>query len=224
LVFGAVVGASLGAVFTYFIRKRLHQQEVERTGREEVRRREQQRRLLVSLLGDEIVLRWNQIIAKYLRQVFKEYSLDNVHGLCTMRFQPQDLFVFQQCANDVALTTVFDDNAVVSHIIYVHILAKDLCDKQNLLGQKYKEYKSAETSDTSADKTNDRSVKAEWEDMKHTFDQMDTEMIKMFTRIENEYNKYIETSDFIQELQVNVSEVRRKLERAAEKRLPRGQS
>jgi len=133
LVFGAVVGVGLGAVVTHFLGKRLRQEEEERTEREEVRRRVQQRRLLVSLLGDEIVLRWNQLIARELRLMFEEYSLDKVDGLCTMRFQPQDLYVFQQCANDFVLTTVFDDNAVVSHVIYVHILAKDLCDKQNIL-------------------------------------------------------------------------------------------
>ena len=119
---------------------------------------------------------------------------------------------------------MFDDNAVVSHVIYVHILSKDLCDEQNLLRQIYKEYKRTETTDTSADKTDDRSVREEWENMKHTFDQMDTEMIKIFARIENEYNEYIDSSDFIQELQVNVSEVRSKLESAARKRISRGQA
>jgi len=60
--------------------------------------------------------------------------------------------------------------------------------------------------------------------MKYTFEQMDTEMIKIFARIENEYNEYIKTSDFIQELQVNVSEIRRNLECAARNRIPRGQA
>lgn len=226
-----VVGAVLGAILTYLLRKRLQQEAVAHAEREQKRRREAQRSLLVSLLGDEIALRWNRLIARDLQEVFQTYTLDNVRILCDTRFQPEDLYVFQQCAKDVGLTTAFDDNAVVSHVIYVHILAKDFCDGLNTLRQRYNAHdvrtrvNPPEATAGTAPEERDRDeigsvLKGTWEDLKRTFYEMDRQMLAIFGRIEKSYSEYIESSGFLREQQIDASAVRQRLEAAARERVP----
>lgn len=223
-----IFGAFLGMVLTYALALRVRYEETQRTERADMRQREQQRRLLVSLLGDEIALRWNQLVARVFHALFEKFSIDNVQGLCKTRFQPDDLYVFQQCARDISLTTVFDDHAIVSHLIYIHILANDFCDGQKTLRECYNEYERAETpgqSTASDGKGRSRQeieaiLQEIWKDLQAKYQQLDSHLLRIFARIENDYNEYIHTSGFIRESQSATSVVRDRLDAVVARRLP----
>lgn len=228
LILGAVLGAIFGAIFTYLVRKRLWREDLERREQEELKQLKEKRHLLVSLLGDEITLRWNQLIARDLCELFEEFSDDNIGKLCTMRFQPNDLYVFQRCAEDISLTTVLEDRAVVSHVVYVHILARDFCDRQDTLRDCYKEYEAAKARDVTGPESEKGStnyelrsnLKSMWKDLKAKFQEIDSQMVKIYARIEKEYNEYIESSAFIQEQERSALDVRARMRVVVNKRLP----
>ncbi|MHC4278281.1 MAG: hypothetical protein ACYSTI_13330 [Planctomycetota bacterium] len=223
-----ILGAVLGGIFTYMVRKRLWQEDLERREQEGLKQLKEKRKLLVSLLGDEIALRWNQLIARDLRVLFEEFSEDNIGELCRMRFQPKDLYMFQRCAEDISLTTALEDRAVVSHVVYVHILARDFCDRQDTLRDCYKEYETAKARNVTGPEGEKGStsyelrsnLKSMWKDLKGKFQDIDSQMVKIYARIEKEYNEYIESSAFIQEQERSALDVTARMRAVVNKRLP----
>ncbi|GEM_PF-3160406 len=210
LVFGAI----LGALITYLVK-----------WWEESRDQERKRRLLVSLIGDEIVLRWNRLIGKGLKDPLKAFNLENVAVLCRTRFQPGDLYVFEQCANDISLATVFKDNAAVSQIIYVYILARDFRDTHAALCKRYDEYQKLKNGQKTKRLTADAQVVKEkiriiWGNLKTIYEDMDSQMLRIFERLEKEYDDFITSSATIRQQTIGEAAVRKKLESVGQKRIP----
>lgn len=209
---GHVLLIIFGAFLTYAV------QQISRN-KETQRKRERQRRFLVFLLGDEIALRWNKLIAIDLRTLFHKFSIENVGVLCKTPLQPGNFYVLQQCAKNISLTTVFDDYAIVSHLIYIHVRINDFCDGQENLRQRYEEYNSQKTQGPSQDEI-EEILKNIFKDLNAMYQEIDSHMLKIFAHIEDDYNDYITTSGFIRESQSNTSEVRNRLDEVAARRLP----
>lgn len=224
LVVGAVVGALVGALATYYMRRQL-QKELDR---EKLKQRREQRELLVSLIGDEIVLRWNQLISRDLGRIFETFSEDKITQLSQTQFKESDLFIFQQCANDISLTTVIEDNALVSSIIYVHLLAKDFCDCQYIFRELNDEYQALKTQNGNGT-TGDNMHKSEviecklegtWQELKTKYQKIDSEMHKIYNFIEKDYEQHITSSDFIQKQQFDLLDTKEKVKKVFKKRFP----
>jgi hypothetical protein len=197
---GQIGALFIAALFGYFAQALSSEREV-------VRQRIQQRKLLVSLLGDEITLRWNQDIAKNLCDLFKEFKLEKVKELCETRFHEDDLWLFKQCATNITLTTAFDDHAVVSQVIYVHVLIKDFCDGHATLCKDY-------------EASNPVVLKVTWEYLKEAYEKLDFQMLRIFSRIEDEYNGFIDTSDFIRENHIDTTTIQDRINKVVARRLP----
>jgi len=216
-----LLGALLGYVLSRHVRKAVKRWEIEQSEQAELRQRARQRQLLTSLLGDEIALRWNGLIAKDFRELFEECSkaqgqarTESWEALCRTRFQKQDLFVFVECARNLSLTTVFDDNAVVSHLIYVHLVAGDFVDGCETFRSEYNKPKR------DSSRKADHWFQEHCERLAKKFEELDRTVLAVYARIENEYVSYVREGGFTEAGDYDVDQMRRKISEIAKKRLP----
>lgn len=128
-----------------------HQQEMDEN------RKTADRHLLTVLLGDEILLRWKDQIGGDLKKHLSEFSLDNVSEIYDITFLPHDLYMFQQCAQDVFKTNLFEDGPIVSNLVYVHTLSKDLADGLKAIKTLFDEYRRTDDQITAMGEKEDES-------------------------------------------------------------------
>jgi len=217
-IFTAVVGA----VVTYIVRKRLQREQLEHTKQEQLNKQRKERRLLVSLLGDEIALRWDGWRERHLQPVFGQFSRENAQTLCAKKIQLDDFPVFQKCATDLSRTAAFNDPTFVSDVIYAHIAIRDFCDGLSTLRQQCAMRASANTLGASEDasgedarSSSDAEVRETWTSLKNAHEIIDSQMHKIFLYIEQEYNEFIDSN---QETLIPTFEVRVRIKLAAQRR------
>ena len=206
-----VAGALVGGYMTYRFGKK-HQQEMDAIRKaEELRKTTGDRHLLTVLLGDEIVLRWKDQIGGDLKKHLSEFSLDNVSEIYDITFLPHDLYMFQQCAQDVFKTNLFEDGPMVSNVVYVHTLSKDLADGLKAIKTLCDEYRRTDDQLTAMGEKEDASRGAlekergthverlhlAWKSLQKIYLILDAQMTKIYTHIENDYRSCIASSKFV---------------------------
>lgn len=193
-------GAALGAFVTYLMSKKLQQELFKQNKAEEEAKRTKGRQLLSALLEDEIKLRWEKEIGKYFKKHFKELNEENLRKISNTTFKMQDLFIIQQCAKDVFAANLFNDNALVSYIVHVHVLSRDLVDGKEGLRKRFKEYQRAVNALESAgndDKADKKSLERKrdeakerldriWEFLKGAYYGIDKDMKRILNRIKRD--------------------------------------
>ena len=205
-----VLGVVFGALVTYFMRKKLVSEERRRFEDEKEEENSRSRELLIALLGDEIVCRWFHMIDKDLGSYLASNTEESIAKCCNTTFDPKDLYIFRQCAENITFSTVLNDNALVSRIIYVHILSHDLVDEKNALKKECE--KKAEGS-----ASNDN-VELIWKNLKEIYLEINDQMILIYSLIENDYSSYINSGDFSNIKEIDKDEVRNHINDAAKKR------
>ncbi|MGI0024385.1 MAG: hypothetical protein ACREA4_04475 [Nitrososphaera sp.] len=207
-----VLGALIGGYLTYLFGK-WHQKDIDaRRKTEEQKKKIEDRHLLTVLLGDEIVLRWTDQIGGDLKKYLGDFSLDNISELCDITFLPHDLYIFQQCAQDVFESNLFEDGPLVSHLVYVHTLSKDLADglkavkslaeeyrktnnQLNAIGEAGNEFRDALERQK---KSHVERLRSAWDSLKRIFQMLDAQMMRIYTHIEKDYRSCVGSSAFVQ--------------------------
>jgi hypothetical protein len=197
--YGAIGLLLIGAAIGYSI-----------TRSKEHKENESQRKLLIALLGDEIVLRWHHLIAKYFKPILENNDIKELDKICRTRLKTEDLFIFKHCAENISFTSTLKDNFVVSRVIHVHMLSRDLIDKIDELSETHETY-----SRGCIDK---KAVDEKWLALKCTFEEMNKEMLSIFGKIEEGYNKYINSRD-ASAVNFNLPELDKKIEDITKRRL-----
>ncbi|ALQ50357.1 hypothetical protein [Nitrosomonas ureae] len=233
-LFFIIIAALVGNILGYLIHGVVKSEERKYEVSVQNKNREKQRKLISALLGDEIVLRWNKDkgIAEDFNKIFKN---SDVQSLFRTTFKSSDLHTFRQCAHDMNLLTVFDDKAVVSHVIYVYMLSKDLEDnlddfkKQMTLYLSVKELASIEEltrtikNQASNHQNYATALISAWNNTKKEFDKLDAKLLEIYKRIEDDYIEYCKDSKFSNENElINIRDnIRKKLPEIADMRLPK---
>lgn len=172
-----VVAALVGALLTYTVRRILALQEAGRREQELLVEHEQQRRLVKTLLRDEIRLRWKALIETDLSERTKKFNVENLTRLTSGKFSPDDLFVFKLCANDLNLTTSLGDESLVSKIVYVHLLTRDLSDALTALRDHVNLEKEEDWVESGA-------IKRTWGYVRENFEELQKEMDEMLEELD----------------------------------------
>ena len=145
------------------------------------------------MLEDEITLRWKNEIGKYFKKHFEEFNDRNLDKISNTTFKTHDLYIFQQCAEDIFAANLFDDNAVISYIVHVHALSRDLVDGKEGLRKRFIEYQEAVRALESAhaDKADIESLKRKRDDAKKPLYQIWKFLKKAYEGIDEDMNKIL---------------------------------
>jgi hypothetical protein len=146
-------------------------------------------RLLIALLGDEILLRWKHetdgLFAKINARFRGATTASRIRAECpTPLLSTEDLYVFEQCASQAMLNPLFEDNSVASQVVYVSVLVKDFIKLQKALAANSK---SGGT---------DKEVVLGWRNLQSASDKIDEAVSKLFVHIDRQYMAYLESSSF----------------------------
>jgi hypothetical protein len=133
-------------------------------------------RLLIGLLGDEILLRWkdkeNGLFGTLDRLFTAPFDRDKARYLChTHILSPEDLYIFKRCAEQALAQDLFKDAAIISHIVYVCVLTQDFLNQQRTLGYSLEMPQGEDTNDR---------LESEWNKLKGIYNKIDKEMIRLF--------------------------------------------
>jgi hypothetical protein len=170
---GAFLLLIVGAGFGYALQEYF-------ANRKERKQRAEKRSFLITLLGDEINLRWNDDLMKHFGPHLGEnLNQDVLDELCETQFHPEDLFIFKQLAENLDSTMVLEDKIVISSIVHVRMLTRDLIDGLYHLNVAKKKHDQGCRDDGSLEKC--------WKVVKSTIMRMDYETKTISDRIKDEY-------------------------------------
>ena len=100
------------------------------------------------------------------------------------------MYIFKLCAEQVFRRDLFQDPAVRSHIVYIYMLANDFAVRQKTL-----EYYVRMATPNRAQ------IQAIWDELRSVYERIDAEMLILYSRLSNEYRAYIDSSDFINDIE-----------------------
>lgn len=168
-----------------------------------------EKELLIVLLGDEIKLRWHMVIAAHLRKILEtDNEEDQKRLFLHTSFRADDLYVFEHLSNNFRLSTVLGDKKVVSHIVYIHILAKDFQQAIENFKDKYTKHQAQSSNFQNSE------VVAAWKYLKEQFEKLDCMILEIFLLIHKSYRIYAddtdsrENSEFINEIKCLICKIK----------------
>jgi hypothetical protein len=146
-------------------------------------------RLLIALLGDEILLRWKHatdgLFAKITARLRDARTIPEIRTACSApMLAAEDLFVFEHCATQALRAPLFEDDSVASQVVYVSVLVKDFIRSQAGL--------AALTEGT----TNDGLLVSGWKELRTAADRIDGAVSKLFVHIDRQYRAYLDSTTF----------------------------
>lgn len=125
----SLVAALLSAVFAYVVSNRVRRDQAADLKLEMSNRRA----WVFKLLRDEIDLRWEAKIGRDLRSVASNPDgvAAAIEFVKTIEMSPDDLIVFKVVASTFGEYHFIENSDLMSKIIYVHVLMRDLLDLRN---------------------------------------------------------------------------------------------
>jgi hypothetical protein len=177
-------------------------------------------RLLIGLLGDEILLRWkdkeNGLFGTLDRLFTAPFDRDKARYLChTHILSPEDLYIFKRCAEQALAQDLFKDAAIISHIVYVCVLTQDFLNQQRTLGYSLEMPQGEDTNDR---------LESEWNKLKGIYNNIDKEMIRLYSHLEDQHDTYMDSSEFLRRqisVQWDGTAIEQRMQSALNKRLGR---
>jgi len=145
-------------------------------------------RLLIALLGDEILLRWKHksdgLFAKISKSLERPRTPDQIRRDCQVPLlSAEDLYVFERCAAHALLNPVFEDDSVASQVVYVSVLVKDFIKQQSVVA-------------AAAVGRKDALMVRRWNELKSAARKIDDGISKLFVHIDTQYRAYLESTSF----------------------------
>ncbi|SFK80486.1 ATP-binding protein [Methylocapsa palsarum] len=148
----------------------------------------------IAFLGDELKIRWSETsdgLNVRLKQFLNgDFTISKARHFCSTHiFSADDLLIFKLLAQRALDCEILEDTGVVSSIIYIHILAKELFDNKNTLENYLRVYED-----------DDEKLVAQWDRLKILHQKIENEMINIWPRISEDYDAYKMSSSFIAQL------------------------
>lgn len=179
LFIGTILGGVLGAIGRYLVWE--YQQ---------AKLKADKRILFSGLIGDEITHRWTSRIGADFTALFaREFAIKEVREFCNdIIIREHDLPVFKMAYERALDLNVFYERRVISHMVYIHVKSKDLCDAQNYMSKLLEAY-DQETDDDKRSKLGEL-MEGNWEYLGREVALINEESELVHRSIECDYRKF----------------------------------